>query len=346
MAVYLITANNKVHGNFVTPYIPGTYRPTPIKSDGSVRYTWKLDYDPAANGGNGRFTFTVKGDGATPANFENRKLTVDIPAELRKDGATFNRLGMMNLLVDGGVATMYFDDLSYNGKTEDFSREPGWDASGNRTTFTEREPHGVQNFGFSETAIAGATKGETGGIVWRNPAGGYYADRIGPLSMDDRLEVSGRVNMVIAGTDADMRIGWFSSRSNNPGPKPTPPHFLGIKIGGPTRVGHYFLPEVITSKGTHMLAEGTKAHPKAGPIMVQNQATTWSLVYDPKGNGGNGSIRVSLGDESVILDLKPGVKAQGAEFDRFGILAIPEGGHHVKVYLDDLKYTSARTPSR
>jgi hypothetical protein len=98
---------------------------------------------------------------------------------------------------------------------------------------------------------------------------------------------------------------------------------------------------VITSKGTVSLPHGTKTE-KAGPVMVQNQATTWSLVYDPHGNGGNGSLRVTLGEESVVLNLAPGVKAEGAEFDRFGILVIPEGGHHVKIYFDDLKYTSAR----
>jgi hypothetical protein len=342
MAVYLITSNNKVHGNFITPYIPGTYRPTPIKNDASVRYTWKLDYDPSANDGNGRFTFTIKGDGDRPANFEGKRWVVDIPKELRQDGATFTHFGMMNLLVDGGKASMYFDDLSYNGKTEDFSTDPGWEGSNNRGTFEEREPHGAQNFGHADTNLAGGMKpGEIGGIFWRDARGGYYADRVGPLSLEDRLEARGRIILAIGATDADMRFGWFNSTTQNPTPQPTCEHFLGIKIGGPTRVGHYFLPEVITAKGTHSIAQGTRENPKAGPIMIQKKAYDWSLVYDPLANGGNGSIRATLGDESVVLDLKPGVKTEGATFDRFGMLAIPVGGHHVKVFIDDIEYTAA-----
>src|SRR5439155_15294614 len=107
-------------------------RPTPIKSDGSVRYTWRLDYDPKANGGNGQFKFTIKGDGTNPANFENRQLVVDIPAELRKDRTVFDHFGLMNLLVDGGVSSFYFDDLEFNGVREDFSQDPNWEGTRNR----------------------------------------------------------------------------------------------------------------------------------------------------------------------------------------------------------------------
>ncbi len=39
------------------------------------------------------------------------------------------------------------------------------------------------------------------------------------------------------------------------------------------------------------------------------------------------------------LDLGPGHKKIEAVFDRFGILNVEPGGHHVEVYLDDLSYT-------
>ena len=44
----LITDDNKSCGTFITPYLPGKYRPTPIKNDGT-RYHWTLRYDPGAN---------------------------------------------------------------------------------------------------------------------------------------------------------------------------------------------------------------------------------------------------------------------------------------------------------
>jgi hypothetical protein len=59
-------------------------------------------------------------------------------------------------------------------------------------------------------------------------------------------------------------------------------------------------------------------------------------------NDGNGSISVTLGEDKVTFDLKPKVKRDGATFDRFGLLSIPPGGSLVRLYLDDLKYTSSR----
>ena len=62
LAVRLITSGNKSCGTFLTPYLPGKFRPTPIKNDGT-RYHWTLDYDPHATAsGNGQFTFTLTSD--------------------------------------------------------------------------------------------------------------------------------------------------------------------------------------------------------------------------------------------------------------------------------------------
>ena len=52
-------------------------------------------------------------------------------------------------------------------------------------------------------------------------------------------------------------------------------------------------------------------------------------------------------DKAILLwDGKSSVKAEGGVFDKFGMLVIPEGGHHIKVYLDDLKYTTASEPKK
>src|SRR6187431_358139 len=75
LAVRLITGQNQSCGTFITPYIPGKFRPTPIRNDGT-RYHWTLDYDPQAGGGKGRFTFTLRSDGHKPGELE----TPDLPA--------------------------------------------------------------------------------------------------------------------------------------------------------------------------------------------------------------------------------------------------------------------------
>jgi hypothetical protein len=310
LAVRLITGGNKSCGTFVTPYLPGKFRPTPIRNDGT-RYRWTLDYDPNAAGGNGRFTFTMTSDthttqdyGRLPeasekeaqARFPNTTtFAVEVPPGYRKEGATFDRFGVLNMMKAGGTATMYFDDLTYNGRSQDFARDPEWVGAGNRVTFKDREQVGAHDFGYSKAAHAGGPAGEVGGGLWRSGDFGYYADRVGPLDLRQRLEARGKVKLVTAGPDSDMFLGWFSSASK--GRKSGDARdFVGVHVGGPTRVGHYFIPVFAT-------AEGTRGKVEKGPVIVPGKVYDWSLVYDPAGHGGDGEIAVTLGDESVSLAL-------------------------------------------
>ena len=66
-------------------------------------------------------------------------------------------------------------------------------------------------------------------------------------------------------------------------------------------------------------------------------AYEWSILYDPAANTGNGQMKVTLGGESAILDLKPSAKEQGVLLDRFGLTTVGTGGGQVKLYLDDLQ---------
>src|SRR4029079_6316192 len=52
LAVRLITGKNQSCGTFITPFIPGKFRPTPIRNDGT-RYQWTLEYDPEGAAGRG-----------------------------------------------------------------------------------------------------------------------------------------------------------------------------------------------------------------------------------------------------------------------------------------------------
>jgi len=228
---------------------------------------------------------------------------------------------------------MFFDDLRYNGQTQDFAKDPGWLDAGNRATFEDREVVGAHDFGYSaKTSHAGGAPGEVGGGLWRTGAFGYYADRVGPLNLEQRLEARGKVKLVTAGPDSDMSLGWFNSAAKDKGAGDTE-NFVGIHVGGPTRIGHYFIPVLVTAKGA-------KSGVKQGPVLTPGKVFDWSLIYDPAANGGNGEMRVTLGQESVTLALKPGQKAQGASLDRFGLFTSTAGGQMVKIYLDDLKYTA------
>ena len=349
LAVRLRSDANTCCGTFVTPYLPGKFRPTPIKNDGTP-YHWTLDYDPQAAGGNGRFTFTLRSDthttqdyGPLPppsereaqARFPNTTtFAVDLPPELRKEGATFDRFGMINGMKAGGAVTLFFDDVQSNGQTQDFSQDPGWIGAGNRVEFEDREQTGAHNFGFSaDTNHAGGKPGEIGGALWRTGRFGYYADRVGPLTLEQRLEARGKVRLIAAGPDSDMFLGWFNSAASDDAPADTR-NFVGVHVGGPTRVGHYFAPVLATAKGA-------KCKAQQGPVLTPGKLFDWSLFYDPAANGGNGGMRVTLGGESVTLALKPGQKKQGASLNRFGLFTTTAGGQMVKIFFDDLTYSAA-----
>jgi hypothetical protein len=232
----------------------------------------------------------------------------------------------------GGTATIYFDDVTINGEQQDFDSDPNWVASGNRVKFEDRELTGAHNFGFSETEFAGGKAGEVGGGLWRDGDYAYYADRVGPLSLEQRLEARGRVKMLVAGPDSDMYLGWFNS-SERPDAKGASKNYLAIHVGGPTRVGHYFAPELATSKGL-------TAKRETAPLLTPGKEFDWSMIYDPGAADGLGTIVVTLGKETVTFPLKPGDKSDGATFDRFGLFTSTRGGQMVKIYLDDLQYTA------
>jgi hypothetical protein len=348
LAARLITSGNKSCGTFLTPYLPGKFRPTPLKADGT-RYHWTLDYNPNAGGGNGQFIVTLTSDthktedyGPLPeasqrealARFPNTtQFTVDLPPGLRKEGATFDRFGLLNMMKAGGTAKIYFDDLHYNGDAQDFTHDPRWIGVGNRTTFEDLEQVGAHNFGHSaNTNIAGGAPGEVGGGLWRSGDYAYYADRVGPLGLNQKLEARGKVHLKTAGPDSDIFLGWFNSDSKE-SKAGHERNFVGVHIGGPTRIGHYFSPAFATAKGSRGKVD-------EGPVLVPGRTYEWSLVYDPAANGGDGELKTKLGDHSATLALKPGQKMEGASLDRFGFFTTTVGGQMVKIYFDDLEYTA------
>ncbi|MBL8827314.1 MAG: hypothetical protein JNM18_10030, partial [Planctomycetaceae bacterium] len=265
LAVRLITDTNKSCGTFVTPYLPGKFRPTPLKLDGT-RYHWTLEYDPSAAEGQGRFTFTLQSDvhrteayGPLPepsqreadARFpQTTTFSVDLTPGFQQEGATFDRFGMQNMMKAGGSVQMFCDDVRYNGQSQDFATDPTWLGVGNRTTFSDREQVGAHDFGFSpDTNHAGDQRGELGGGLWRSGDFGYYADTVGPFDLQQRLEARGRVKLVTAGPDSDMSFGWFHSAAGDKQAGDTE-SFVGIHVGGPTRVGHYFIPAFASATGS------------------------------------------------------------------------------------------------
>jgi hypothetical protein len=349
LAVRLITGTNKSCGTFITPYLPGKFRPTPLRIDGT-RYHWTLDYDPHGANDDGQFRFTLRSDTHTTQDYGElpevslkeakarfpavTTFTVNLTPGFKNESTVFDRFGIHNMMKSGGTATIFFDDLQLNGRSQDFASDPGWTGAGNHASFDDREVAGSHDFGFSADTnrAGGAGPGEVGGSFWRSGEFASYADRVGPLHLYQPLAARGKVCLVTAGPDSDMYLGWFNSAANdNPGDAKD---FIGIHVGGPTRIGHYFSPVLATSRGT-------KARAETSPVLLPGKVFDWSFVYDPAAEKGNGAIRVTLGDESVTLGLRPGRKAECSSLDRFGMFTSTIGGQMVKIYVDDLEYTAA-----
>jgi hypothetical protein len=68
---------------------------------------FSFDYDPAANGGQGRII----------AKLEGEVMTIDLRGDaMRRAGARFDRFGLMNVRSGGKYVEVYFDDMTYTVK--------------------------------------------------------------------------------------------------------------------------------------------------------------------------------------------------------------------------------------
>lgn len=311
LAVRLITGDNRSCGTFITPFVPGGYRPTPIRTDGT-RYRWTLLYNPA---GQGEFTFNMRSLAKTHEDFEGKNFTVPLPAGFKKN-TEFDLFGMMNMTRPGGSLSAYFGDLELGGHPLDL--KGAWRGNGNRQTYQTDELPGQQDFGWSQTSFAGGSPGEIGGVFWRAEGlQSFYAADVGRLSTSDRLEASGRLNLVSGAPDSGMAFGWFD---------PVSFAFIGAQLGGPTRVGHYLLPSYELG--------GDHGRARKGPVVMPGKAHSWTMLFEP----GVGTLTVTLDGQSAVVT----VPVHRSALSRFGLFTIHPGGGQLKMYMDDIRYSAGR----
>ena len=66
-------------------------------------YEWTLLYDPSANSGNGSMELSLGGE----------KVRLDLKPGQKKQGATFDRFGLVTVPPGGNMVRLYVDDLKY-----------------------------------------------------------------------------------------------------------------------------------------------------------------------------------------------------------------------------------------
>jgi len=300
---------------------------------GETVHTWSLSY----NAKTGIITGSMDGQ-ETPLDFEKGH---------RNDGITVNHFGILNCLKSDEMheGSMWIADLVINGERESLDKDPKWDARNNRKTYEGDNVRPRFNFGYSPTHFAGGERaGELGGIVFcgdeRFPERmAYYGDRVGNLSLEQPLEASGRVVLLRGPTDSRTLLGFFNSKESiRHGKSQTqslPPDFIGVSIEGPSREGFYFYPVYASDR----LGDSGTVKKHRPYIYPDGKSHAWRMKYDPKGNDGDGNIVVTFDDKSCTAILKSGVKQDGANFDRFGIVTTLIDGNGQTIYFDDLSYT-------
>lgn len=313
---------------------PGSSRRTMFEFPAGKPLEWSLRYDPDANGGTG----------ALRAKIGDQEAVCHLDPGHKADGADFNRFGLLNISksVDGG-GEIWLDDITVNGRTETFDRDPRWEGRGNRRTFQSTDIRPRFDFGFSPTAHAGGGRGELGGLVFRGD-GRYpdkmasYADRLpAPLTLEKPLRVSGRLALRRAVSDSTTLLGFFNSRETlaiTPAQdNGFPDSFFGVAVEGPSSEGFTLYP-AYRVRGEARCA--TQATPNR--ILPDGKPHRWSLDYQPSATG-PGRVTVRLDEGTVTLEVPREHQAPGARFDRFGLVTTRVDGNGQRIYFDDLTYT-------
>src|SRR5262245_51884476 len=217
----------------------------------------------------------------------------------------------------------------------DFSSNPNWDAFRNR--LLPNPPRITrQDFGWRNSQHAnGKFGGEIGGWIQRSATPAYYAAEIPQKTLNDKLTASGRFSVTKDDGGSGVLFGWFNKDSRGW----RTPNSLVFRLDG--NGGKYW---VFYEYGTrHWLTGGEGCFEwdryqttVTKPFAANGAAHTWSLAYDPDGAEGRGLITFILDGKSYGVALAPGHRADGAEFDRFGILNVQATGGGMEATFYDL----------
>ena len=297
-------------------------------------HRWSVRYDPNGNGGSGSIAVTM----------DDETAVCHLDRGHKTDGATFNRFGLLNVVKspDGG-GQVWLDDVTINGQTQSFDRDPHWDEFQNRRTYLTHNVRPRFDFGYSATRYGGGqAAGEMGGLVFRGDGRytnfmAFYGDRLEALTLAKPMKASGKISLRRAVSDSDVLIGFFhaehsldSGGSDRIG---IPPDFLGVSIGGPSREGFMFSP-------AYRLHSTERKTAERGPYILPNGTPhDWTLEYAPATGDDPGRIAVRLDGDRVSLPVPREHQAMGAHFNRFGIITTHTDGNGQHIYFDDLTYT-------
>ncbi|MBI2927633.1 MAG: hypothetical protein HYY24_18205 [Verrucomicrobia bacterium] len=226
-------------------------------------------------------------------------------------------------------------------RTETFDVDPGWHAHNCRAAQrTGREVK--QDFGFSGTTAHCGARGEIGGFIQPVAEPAYYAKAIPPRTLEEPLAASGKLVCKVG--QGNTLIGFFNASTLG---EWRTANTLALRIYGRGEFFYAYV-EYATQKwragaGEFRVTETATGKSVLRPFKSGDIVHTWSLEYDPLANGGNGAIKARLDDEEIVATLTPAHKADGAVFNRFGLLNVMkhfDGGG--ELWLDEVTVNGER----
>ncbi|MBI3467304.1 MAG: hypothetical protein HY000_30195 [Planctomycetes bacterium] len=224
-------------------------------------------------------------------------------------------------------------------RSERFDRDPLWDGQNHRADNPEPRTI-VQDFGYSRSAHAGGKPGEMGGFISPAAEPAYYAKTIPTKTLGDVLTASG--TLACTGRPFHVLVGFFNNDTVN---EWRTPNTIVLRLSGRGDVFYAWV-EYATGRwragGDSPQGFPTEPDPKTGRPQPKGfpaggTVHKWSLRYDPNGNNGGGVVTATIGDQTAVCHLSDGHKADGATFNRFGLMTVSKsadtGG---ELWLDDV----------
>jgi hypothetical protein len=213
-------------------------------------------------------------------------------------------------------------------RTESFDRDPAWDGLNNRSkAFEPRQIE--QDFGYSPD-------GTVGGTITPDGTPAYYAKKLSTTDLNAPLSASGTIRVEKGG--GNLLFGFFNADTVN---EWRTPNSIVYRINGRGEIFHAHI-EYATSKwraGAGVIGRLDAAADRIYPLEIPGEGVhKWSLAYDPNGAGGRGEITATFDDQRAVCALTEGHQADGATFNRFGLLnVVKHADNPGKVWLGDLR---------
>ncbi len=215
-----------------------------------------------------------------------------------------------------------------------FDTDPQWDQWNNRL-LPPQLPLARQEFGLRASRFAGGDgTGEIGGRVQRSVTPAFVALPIEPRTLDHPLTASGTFAVTQADSGSGVLLGWFHHDSRGW----RTPNSLALRVDG--NGGKYW---VLFEYGTRAgrtggagTFEGIYQTTKTKPFLADGTRHNWTLSYDPNALDGQGQVTLQLDEQTHHLPLEPGHRAEGADFDRFGIWNVQVPGEGLEIYVSNL----------